>query len=425
MIRLRALSNGVRVVTEQVASVRSCGIGLWLETGSRYEASAERGLTHFIEHMLFKGTRRRDVRQLADAMNFLGGNMNAFTTQETLCLHARTIDRKAPQALDLMFEMLLASVFPPAEICRERRVVLEECRMIEDAPDDFSMDNFLRNLWPGHPLGEPVIGRPATIRRFTRAEMLERWEREFAPERLVVALAGAFDARACERVIRRWLGRLAGAGAPLRRSPRPDARLSPRQTILRRSVEQAHFCLGVPGPHHRAPERFAFSLMNMVLGGGLSSRLFREVREKRGLAYSIGSFTHYFSDSGYFAVSGGVSPHTLREVLTITCNEIQRICEEPVPGPELELARAQALDAIVMGLENMETRMTRLADGLLTWGRVTPIDEVVDEVNRVTPEDVRRVARRYLYGRTPALSLVAPRGCRPLTLGPIPGGGIQ
>jgi predicted Zn-dependent peptidase len=412
MIRIRTLANGLRVVTESVASVRSCGIGLFLEVGSRHETPEERGLTHFIEHMLFKGTRRHDVDRLAEEMNGLGGNVNAYTTQESICLHARTIDSKAPRALELLCEMMTSSIFPPEEIRRERQVVLEECRMVEDMPDEYSVDLFLRNLWPEHPLGEPVIGRRETIRRFSRERVTAFWERHFGPERLVVAIAGKFDAAACNRVIRRWLGGLARIGRKGAVSARPDGRQAPRQSVLSRPIEQTHFCLGTPGPHRRSEDRFAFGLMNMVLGGGMSSRLFREIREKRGLAYSIGSFSHMFSDCGYFAVSGGTSPRTLGEVLAVTRDEIAKIREELVPERELELARAQVLDSIVMGLENTGARMSRLADGLMTHGKVTPVDKIVERLMRVTPGEVRRAARRYLGEARPALGLIGPRGDR-------------
>lgn len=407
MIRIRTFPNGLRLVTEQVPSVRSCAMGLYLETGSRCESEDERGLTHFIEHMLFKGTRTRDVRRIAETMNYLGGNVNAFTTHEMLCLHARTIDHKAPEALDLLSEMLVESIFPEDEIRRERQVILEELRMVEDTPDDYSVDLFMENLWPGHPLGEPVIGRRQTIRRFTRDQILDYCRRYFRPDRLVVAIAGSFDARRCTAAIRRLID-LPPAGT--RRGAKlkaPNGTVTVQPTARRRPTEQVHFCLGSRAPHRLSPDRFAFGLLNMVLGGGMSSRLFLEIRERRGLAYSIGSFMQSYSDSGYFAVSGGTSPRTLREVLRIPRAEIDRICDEPVPDAELELARAQILDAIIMGLENTETRVSRLADSLIAHGRVVPIDELMERVSAVQAADVQRAAQRYLR-RPLAMALVGP-----------------
>jgi predicted Zn-dependent peptidase len=417
MTRPRVLSNGLRVVAERVPGARSCGIGLWLEAGSRHEGPEERGVTHFIEHMLFKGTTEHDVHALADAMNLLGGNVNAFTSQEVLCLHAKTIDAKAHLALDLICEMLTTSTFPVDEIRRERQVVIEECRMVEDEPDDYCVDLFMRSLWPGHPLGEPVIGRRGIIRRFQREQVTSYWRRVLRPDRLVVAVAGAFDAEAVEDVIRRRLGSLPTPNArqpacPGRHRPVPCPR--PSGAVLARPIEQAYFCLGCVGPRRASPDRFAFGLLNMVLGGGLNSRLFREIREKRGLAYSIGSFTQGFSDVGSFAVTGGASPRSLGEVLSITRAEIDRACEESILEAELEMARAQVLDAIVMGLENTESRAARLADGVLSLGRVPSVDEVMDRVARVNAGQARRVARHYLRARPMAMGLIGPPGNRRL-----------
>jgi len=408
MIRLRTLSNGIRLITESIDSVRSCGLGLWVEVGSRHEAPGEYGLSHFIEHMLFKGTRGHDVRQIADLINFLGGNFNAFTTQEYLCLHAKTVDRKAHEALDLLAEMLLESTFPADEIRRERQVVLEEFKMYEDSPDDLSVDTFIQNLWPNHPMGRPVIGVRGQVRQISRDRIHHFWSREFRPGRLLIALAGSFDARACQDVIRRRFGGLVEPTGSARRYEPATPSAAPRQTYFKRPIEQAHFCLGTHAPRRTAPDRFAFGLMNMILGGGMSSRLFQEIREKRGLAYSIGSFAHLFSDRGFFAVSGGTSVAAFGEVLAITMKEIARIGAEEVSEHELSLAREQMIDAMLMGLENTESRMTRLAESMMAFGRVVPIDELIKKLRQVTIAEVRAVAVRYLRPGAFAASSVGP-----------------
>jgi predicted Zn-dependent peptidase len=368
----------------------------------------EYGLSHFIEHMLFKGTRSHDVRQIADLINFLGGNFNAYTTQEYLCLHAKTVDRKAHEALDLLAEMLLDSTFPPDEIRRERQVVLEEFKMYEDSPDDLSVDTFIQNLWPNHPMGRPVIGVRGQVRQISRERIHQFWSREFRPSRLLIAIAGCFDARACQDVIRRRFGGLAEPGRPAGRSESAAPRAAPRQTYFKRPIEQAHFCLGTDAPRRTAPERFAFGLMNMILGGGMSSRLFQEIREKRGLAYSIGSFAHLFSDRGFFAVSGGASVAAFGEVLTITMNEIARICAEEVSAHELALAREQMIYAMLMGLENTEARVSRLAESVMALGRVMPLDELIKKLRQVTVAEVRASAVRYLRAGDFAASSVGP-----------------
>lgn len=413
--RIRQLPNGIRIVTEKIEGVRSCGIGLWIQVGSRHEASAEAGLSHFIEHMFFKGTRDKDTHRINDEINYLGGNVNAFTSQEMICLHARTVDRKAAQTLDLLAELLTESIFPKDELARERRVVFEEYLMYEDTPDDLSVDLFLKNLWPTHPLGRPIIGTRTSIRRFSQPAILNYWQRVFDPSRLVISIAGAFDSDACNRVIRKRLAPLKNTGSPLPTVALADSVPAPlpRQTCVHRPIEQTHFCLGCPSPHRGSEDRFTFGLMNMVLGSGGNSRLFQEIREKRGLAYSIGSFSQSFTDHGYFAVSGGTSPASHSEVIGITLDEMARICEEEVREEELDMAREQIVDSILMGLENTESRMTRLADSLITYDRIVPVDEVLRKFQAVEPCHVIEMARRYLKDATLASATITPKGASP------------
>ncbi|MEN6625611.1 MAG: pitrilysin family protein [Candidatus Sumerlaeia bacterium] len=408
MARLRTLPNGIRIVSEPMKSVRSCGIGIWIDVGSRHESEDDGGLSHFVEHMLFKGTRRLTTKQIADVTNELGGNINAFTTQEQLVLHARTIDVKAPRALDLLGEMLIESVFPDDELARERQVILEECKMYEDSPEELSVDVFMRNLWPDHPLGRPVIGRRSTIRRFNAPYMREFWRHELQPKRILIAIAGAFSKDDVEEVVRRRFAPLRESSHGHRPAQPSTSGLERRQSCLKRTIEQTHFCLGTNAPRRRDPERYAFGLLNMILGGGVSSRLFQEVREKRGLAYSIGSFTEYFTDAGSFGIDGATSPSQLGEVLRITLDEIERICEERVSDRELELARSQVIDGLLIGLENTESRMMRNAESILTFGRVLPVDEVIGRVEAVDASDVQSVARRYLRSGALAVSCVGP-----------------
>lgn len=408
MSRPRILPNGLRVVTDPMKSVRSCGIGIWVDVGSRHESEADGGLSHFVEHMLFKGTPRLNTRQIADVTNELGGNLNAFTTQEQLVLHARTVDRKAARALDLMAEMLLESIFPDEELARERQVILEECKMYEDSPEELSVDVFMRNLWPDHPLGRPVIGRRSTIRRFSAGRLREYWRHELQPSRVMISLAGAFDSAAIDEVIKRRFAPLTVSNRASRPTQPFPKRIVRRQSCLKRTIEQSHFCLGTNGPRRRDPDRHAFGLLNMILGGGVSSRLFQEVREKRGLAYEIGSFTQLFTDVGSFAIDGATSPSTLGEVLRITLDEIDRICEEKVSERELELARSQVIDSLLIGMENTESRMMRAAESILTFGRVPGINETIRKIEAVGAEDVQSVARRYLKSGSLALSTVGP-----------------
>ena len=397
MIREKQLPNGLRVLTERIPHVRSCGVGVWIELGSRHETEEQLGLSHFLEHMLFKGTPELNAQDIGNAMNYLGGNMNAYTTQEVICLHAKTVERKGHEALELIGKMITQSNFPDDELKRERQVVLEEYNMYEDSPEDLSVDLFLKNLWPDHPLGRPVIGSLGSIKRFSRTRLVDFWGTHFDPSRIVISIAGSFDAKACEEVIKRLFGSLqAGTGARRKRTKGAKAAPTAERTYLKRPVEQVHFCLGVEGPSLKAKDRFPFALFNMVLGGGTSSRLFQEVREKRGLAYSIGSFAQLFSDSGCFAVTGGTSVASLAEVHRIVMQEVERMRAEPPREQEVDLARDQIIDAMMLGLENTEVRMIRMAESLLAFGRIIPMDETIAKLRAIEPRQVHAAARKYL-----------------------------
>lgn len=419
MIRQHTLDNGVRIAFEKMDSVRSCAIGIWLKLGSQNELQGEYGLAHFIEHMLFKGTSRYDAQALADELDRVGGQVNASTNQENLGLTAHCIDTKAPRALDLMIHMLLDSVFPEDEIRRERNVVLEEYKMYEDTPDDLIVDHFFRNLWPGSPLGRPVLGTPGSIRRFSHARIQRFLEREFVPSRVLITVAGSFDERECMRVLREQLGvlrrRRARRAVPPQIAPSRNGKnqtkpARARRTVERRSIEQVHFCIGTGGPSRTSRDRYAFAMMNLVLGGGMNSRLFREVREKRGLVYSIQSFTQLYQTAGSLAVTGSTSPRSIDEVIDITLREIELVSEEGVEADELKLARDQVLDSLLMGLESTTTRMLRLADAILTHGKPIPYRQTVAEIKRVSPETIRRVARKYLRRHPLAGAFISPGG---------------
>lgn len=418
MTAIQSLPNGVRFAMEPMASVRSCTIGVWIPIGSAHERANEAGVAHFLEHMLFKGTRRIGAIELADEINRLGGHFNAMTSQETICLYAQCIDEKAPAAIDLLGEMLFESSFPNEEAVRERNVILEEYKMYEDNPDDLIVDHFLRNLWPGSPLGRPVIGIPSTISGFSPKSISSFLGREFRASQVLVVLAGSFDAKTCRNSLRSRFGKPAPRSRP--RSPKvkaPSRKVC--QTTLRRDVEQAHFCFGADGPNRRSPDRYAFGLLNMLLGGGPSSRLFREVREKRGLAYSVHSFSQPFRHAGCFGVGGSTSPSTLAEVLRICRTEMKRLCAEPVGADELELVKGQIEDSMLMGLESTSARMMRLSDSILTLGRAADYRETLRAIRQVTPAEIRRAARKYLAGREMACAFIGPRGLRAPAIRPI------
>lgn len=411
MTKLQTLSNGLRIATDRDDSVRSCSIGLWLSVGSKHERPAEAGLAHFTEHMFFKGTPRLNALDLSDELNRLGGQVNAHTSQEVVCLHARCVDEKGPRTLDLLSEMLLESSFAGEEIERERKVILEEYKMYEDSPEDVVGDLFYQALWPRSTLGRPVIGRPETIKGFSARAIRSFLGRELDPSRIVVAIAGRFDAREMMAILKRRFGKLRRATGR-REAGLGSTANSGEGLFVAKPVEQAHFCFGGLGPDRQSEDRFAFGLMNMVLGGGMSSRLFKEVREKRGLVYSIYSFAQPFHGAGSFGVNGSTSPETFDEVMEICGRELRRILDEEVSEAELQMAKDQVVDSILMSVESTMTRMTRMAESIMTFGKIIPIEHALERIKAVTPRDVKRVANERLRGEALAAACVGPKGLK-------------
>lgn len=386
--------NGLRLVTEPVPGARTVALGLWIAAGSRLEPPPKHGVAHLLEHMFFKGTADHDAESLALAMNALGGHFNAFTSQETICLHTRVIDEHFERALELLVGQLRRSLFDDGELERERSVILEEIKLTNDTPDDLIHDLFQESLWGEHGLGRSVLGTPETVSALRRGDLLAFMEHEFLPSRLVVAIAGAVDPIRAAALVEALLGDLVernGGGTPLV-PPIPGHAVC----HTHRSTEQMHFCLGGDAPNRLDESRYAFNLLNSILGGGTSSRVFQEIRERRGLAYAIGSFLEGFQDAGCFGISGGTSPGALPEVLGCCRAEIDRVCREPVSPAELRNAKDQMRAHLLLSLESMNHRMSRLAELEIHFGRHIPLEETLARIEAVTADDILDVARRHL-----------------------------
>jgi predicted Zn-dependent peptidase len=400
------LPNGVRIVLERIPYVRSASVGIYLEVGSRNETPEEHGLSHFIEHMFFKGTRRHDAVTLSTLMDQLGGNFNAFTTQENICISAKVIDEHLAAAIDLLAEIYLESAFAPEEIDRERNVVLEEIKMYNDTPDELVLDVYLDHLYADHAIGRPILGTPEKIERFRRDDIVRYLSREFAPDRIVVAIAGNFDLRRIEPQLRRLFEPIEPNG--WERNPIEPPAPAYQSYNIDRDTEQVHFCMGTDGPARRSEDRYAFAILSTILGGSTSSRIFREVREKHGLAYSIGTFDCSFRDAGAIAVTGGTSPRHIHRVIRICLDEIRKLYTEGVTEEEVESARQQIKSSLILGMENSATRMGRLAECEIFFGDYIPVDDVLARLNAVTPEDVRLAAEKYLKDRPVSLASIGP-----------------
>ncbi len=387
------LPNGIRALVEPVSGVRSVAVGIWVECGSRHEAPSEAGVSHFIEHMIFKGTRRRTALEIAKAFDRMGGFSNAFTGREQTCFHAKVLDENLSAVMELLADMFLESQFDPEELQRERMVILQEISMVEDSPDDLVHDLFYRHFWPGSGLGRPILGTLETVNRFERDDLLAYMACHYTPGRVVLAAAGNVEPRRFFGEVERWFGGME-PGEALAHQPAP----APVRGVWHhpRELEQLHMVVGFEALPASSPQRFAITLLNVILGGSMSSRLFQEVREKRGLAYSIYSFNSAYLDTGLLGVYAGVDPSNVEPTVSIICNELASLAQKGPEADELAAAKEHVKGGLLLSAENSDSRMSRLAKMELYLHDYMDYDEVVAAIEAVTEEEVARVASACL-----------------------------
>jgi predicted Zn-dependent peptidase len=405
-VRLTRLPNGLRVVTEAMPELRSVAVGFWAGTGSRDEPEALAGASHFLEHLLFKGTADRSAQEIAEAVEAVGGEMNAFTTKEYTAYYVRLLDESTDLALDILSDVVWAPAFRPDEVDCERQVILEELRMHEDTPDELVHSLFSEALFPAQAVGREVLGDRDAIVTMTRDEIAGFHHHHYRAGNLVVAAAGNVDHdRIVDGVAARFTG---GTGD---REPRPAAEIRPAGAVkvLPRPTEQAHLVLGMPALSRSDPDRWALSVLNHVVGGGMSSRLFQEVREKRGLAYSVYSYRSALEDTGTFAVYAGTAPERAPEVLSIIDAELDRLCADRcLARGELERAKGHFKGQMALGLESSSARMERIGRSVVTSGEIQSVDDMVASIDAVTPDDVARVIDRVMAAGPRVLAAVGP-----------------
>jgi predicted Zn-dependent peptidase len=413
MIVRETLASGLGLVTEAMPEVRSVAIGVWLRRGSRHETRARSGVSHFIEHMVFKGTKHRSAERIAAEVDSIGGYMDAFTAKEHASFHLKVLDEHLPLAVEILGDIVQNPLFDARELAREKQVIFEEMSMVEDTPDDLVSEIFSESFWPDHPLGRPILGTRKSVGRFRREHLADYFERVYRPDNILIAAAGHVEHRALAELLARHfagLDRRGRASAAPTSAPRVALRTVTRS---KPQLEQVHLCLGAPALPQAHPDRYACYLLNTVLGGSMSSRLFQEVREKRGLVYSISSGVTSYSDSGVLTIYAATRLDSAREVLRLTLEEIRRMRGELLPEPELRRAKDHIKGGLLLSLEGSNARMNHLARQELQYGRQLPVGELMQAIESVTAEDVRRVAASLFQGRLAAAVLGNLRGFRP------------
>jgi predicted Zn-dependent peptidase len=409
MIVRDVLPNGLRVLTERIPHVRSVSIGVWLARGSRHEPPAQSGIAHFVEHMLFKGTATRSAEDIAQTIDSIGGQMDAFTAKEYASYYIKVLDDHLPLAVDVLTDIVMNPAFAGEDIDREKKVVLEEIKMVEDTPDDLVHELFVENLWAGHPLGRPILGTRETVESLTQQGLRDYFAGAYTAPHLIVAAVGHVEHARVIDLIARAFERLSGTTASIGHHEPP--RVVPRTLIRTKDLEQSHVCLGTAGYRQDHEDRYASYVLNTVLGGSMSSRLFQNVREKRGLAYSVFSGLSAYRDTGSMTIYAGCANDAVGELVDVVIAEIRRLRDEPLPVPELQRAKDHLKGSLMLNLESTSSRMSHLARQEIYFERQFGLDETLEGIDRVSQDDVQRVAR----------DLFAPDGLAATVLGAVNG----
>jgi predicted Zn-dependent peptidase len=403
-VQVTTLANGLRVATDRMDSVETVSLGVWADVGTRNETAEINGVSHLLEHMAFKGTARRSARAIAEEIEAVGGHLNAYTAREQTAYYARILSGDLPLAVDIIADILQHSTFDAEELARERTVVLQEIGQAEDTPDDIVFDHFQATAFPDQPMGRPVLGRAEIVGSMQGATIADYMRRHYGPQRLVLAAAGQVDHDKLVELAGKAFTDLAGSDTHL---PEP-ARYTGGESRSERALEQVHLVLGLPGVSYLDPDYYALGILSTLFGGGMSSRLFQEIREKRGLVYSIYSFNSAFRDGGVFGVYAGTGEKEAEEILPLVIEELRRL-PASLTAEELDRARAQARAGVLMARESTSNRAEQLASQILTHGRPLTTEEIMRRIDAIDAAQLGRVAHRLMSGR-PTLAALGPLG---------------
>ncbi|MBI5191617.1 MAG: insulinase family protein [Nitrospirae bacterium] len=405
MFKKQLLDNGIRVVTERIPHVRSVSLGVWVNVGSRDEDAVQGGISHFIEHMLFKGTARRTAKDIAIEMDSIGGELNAFTSKEGTTYYVKVLDEHLPMAADLLSDIFIHSVFDLKDIERERKVILEEIKMVEDTPDDLIHELLYETVWKGSKLGQPVLGTKKTVGGIQKADFLDYMKRFYLPGEIVISAAGKFEQDELMGLLNKSFGGIRKRKVPAVKSE-PGFRAE--VSVRHKKLEQVHICMGAKGKPYSHEDRYGMYALNTLLGSSMSSRLFQEIREKRGLAYSVYSYLTSMKDTGLFTIYAGVSPSKAPSVVRLINKELKKLIKDGVSELELSRVREQLKGNMVLSMEHTYTRMSQLAKQELFLGRHYTLDEILASIEKVDVGQVNRLVRETFGGGGVALTALGP-----------------
>jgi predicted Zn-dependent peptidase len=411
-VRKKEMNNGLVIVSEVMPHLRSVSLGVWVKSGSRFEAAGLAGISHFIEHLLFKGTKKRSTREIAEAIDSVGGELNAFTEKEYVGFYAKVLDEHLPFAFDLMSDIVLNPAFPIEEMQRERNVIFEEISMVEDSPQELIMDLYMEGIWRGHPLGWPISGTKKSVSKIARNDVKKFFSKHYNAANTIIAVAGNIRHQQVHLLAERHFSDLKpGVTANLGLAPKIRA----SRTIRHKAhLEQTHLCLGTISPPMASEERHCCHLLCNILGGGMSSRLFQNIRENRGLVYSIYSMLNLYHDAGSLVVYAGAAPEKVEEVAALTLREFKKMREQLVSPQELKRAKEYIKGSVMLGLESSSSRMTHLAQQQIYYGRFYKLEEILNAVERVTAREIRNLANRIFDPSYLALTALSSRNAASL-----------
>jgi predicted Zn-dependent peptidase len=406
--KITELDNGFRIISARLSEVDSLSIGIWIKSGGRYENKKNQGISHLMEHMLFKGTKKRSCQALKRAIESKGGAFNAFTSEENVCYYIKILSNRLPLAAEVLTDMVLNPALKKEEMEKEKRVIFEEIRMYLDLPMHYVYDLLDSLIWPNHPLGLPLVGTYETVKRITRTDLLAQRGQFYAPNNMAVVACGGIDHENLVKIMKDLFGREKFVKQKIASKPSS----CPKESVLKfmhKDTEQTHLCLGIRGISSNSPHRYALSLLSIILGGNMSSRLFNEIREKRSLAYEIGTSVKAYSDTGSFFIHAGIDNKKLKSAVSIMIDELEKIKKDFVLKKELSMAKEYFKSGLLMAMESTMSNMMFLGDQITSLGKIQTKESILKAVDKVTPHDIKRVAEKILIIDALKLALIGPQ----------------